>query len=188
MEEREEPSGGETIEFSPSEMLEYVDVIQKYSGIRPRTYWCEFPFYTVINGFRQQYRLGYRPEDLAHLDTIEQKAWKKHQAHLNRLERFPIEKAEYYLRLKEAHGVSTVRGLAKITGEDWSHIARILRTLELSQSIKDYLKENKKDPEIMKFFNIRRLTDIVRQGEERLQVARFSEYMEQFKESCLLVR
>ena len=29
-------------------------------------------------------------------------------------ERFPLDKAEYYLRLKEAHGINSVRGLAKI--------------------------------------------------------------------------
>ena len=97
------------------------------AGINPQNWdapniLVEFPYYTVIIDARQKYCLGYRPEDLAHIDTIEQKVWKKHEAHLNRLEQFPLEKAEYYLRLKEAHGVSSVRGLSTISGEDWSYI------------------------------------------------------------------
>ena len=72
-------SGGETIEFSPPEMLEFIKKIQRYATTPPRTYWCEFPFYIVINDFKQQYRLGYRPEDLAHIDTIKKRIWNKLQ-------------------------------------------------------------------------------------------------------------
>jgi hypothetical protein len=175
-------------EFTPSEMLAYVRYIERYSKIRPRTFWCEFPFYTVITAARQKYCLGYRPEDLAHLETIEQKAWKKHQAHLIRLEQFPLEKAEYYLRLKEAHGINSVRGLSRITGEDWSYIARILKTLDLPESVKNFLKSNKKNSTVIKFFHLRRLLDILRQGEERLQLARFQEFMVDFQESSVMGR
>ena len=167
-------------------MLEYVRYVQRHEKIRPRTYWCEFPYYTVITGARQKYCLGYRPEDLAHIDTIEQKIWKKHQAHLNRLEQFPLEKAEYYLRLKEAHGINSVRGLSRITGEDWSYIAKILKTLALPQSIKDFLKIRKDDHAVIRFFHLRVLLDIARQGEERLQLARFKEFLDKFQESDLL--
>ena len=109
--------------FPRSEMLNYLSYIRRSATIQPRTYWFFIPFYTIINKAKQRFNFGYRPEDLADLDTIEQKAWRKHQAHLNRLERFPLEKAEYYLKLKEAHGINSVRGLAAITGEDWSYIA-----------------------------------------------------------------
>ena len=179
-------SGGETIEFSSSEMLEYIRYIQRYATIPTRTYWCEFPFYTVINNFKQQYRLGYRPEDLFHIETIEQKVWEKHLVHLNRLEKFPLNKAEYYLRLKESHGVNSVRGLSKITGEDWSYIARILRTLDLPEAIKGFLKSNKDNSSIIQFFHLRRLLDIVRQREERLQIARFRELMEECEERKII--
>lgn len=163
-------------------MLQYVRYIQRYVTVRPRTYWCEFPFYTVINDARQKYCLGYRPEDLSHIDIIEQKAWKKHQTHLNRLEQFPLDKAEYYLRLKEAHGVNSVRGLSGITGENWSYIARVLKTLTLPELVKNFLENNKNNPDIIKFFHLRRLLDIARQSEERLQLARFQELLEDFHE------
>jgi len=176
---REDISDGETIEFPPSEMLEYIRYIRQYASTSPRTYWCEFPYYIVIKNAKQHFCLGYRPEDLSDIETIEQKTWEKHQSYLNRLERFPLDKAEYYLRLKEVHGVHSVRGLAQITGEDWSCIARILRILELPDSIKDFLKDNREDPLIVKLFSLRKLLDIIRQGEERLQMARFSELMEE---------
>jgi len=175
-------SDAESMEFSPSEMLKYINFVQKYASIRPRTYWLDVPFYTAIKGFRQYFRFGCRPEDLAHIDTIEQKVWKKHQSFLNRLDRFPLDKAEYYLRIKEAYGINSIRGLAKMIGEDWSCISRILKTLSLSEPIKAFLRENKDDPALVKFFNLRRHLDIARQGEERLQLARFRELLELFED------
>ncbi|MCD4779535.1 MAG: RHS repeat-associated core domain-containing protein [Candidatus Omnitrophica bacterium] len=35
-----------------------------------------------------------------------------------------------------------VRGLSKITGEDWSYISKLLRTLKLPEQVKEFLKEN----------------------------------------------
>ena len=169
----------------PSEMAHFTKYLQRYANVQPRTYWWEFPFYTIIRSFRQKFCLGERPEDLDHIATIEQRTWEKHLTHLNRLERFPLDKAEYYLRLKESHGVNSVRGLAKITGEDWSYIAKIIRTLDLPDSIKDFLRNNKSDPAILQFFHLRKLLDIVRQGEERQQLIRFREMVEELEEKRL---
>jgi len=136
----------EKIEFSHQEMLAYIQYVLKYSKVQPRTYWTEFPFYIIINSHKQQFRMGTRPEDLACIDRIVQKSLKRHHAYLSRLERFPLDKAEYYLRLKETHAVNTVRGLSKITGEDWSYIARILRVTALASPIKKFLQSNKENP------------------------------------------
>lgn len=181
-------SDGESMEFSPSEMLKFINYIQKYAAIRPRTYWIDIPFYTTINGFKQHFRFGCRPEDLAHINTIEQKSWEKHRSYLNRLDRFPLDKAEYYLRIKEVYGINSIRGLAKMIGEDWSCISRALKTLDLSEPIKAFLRENKDDPAIVRFFSLRRYLNIVQQGEERLQLARFKEYIEEFEEKSFLVK
>ncbi|MFH1691295.1 MAG: hypothetical protein ABIC68_01800 [Candidatus Omnitrophota bacterium] len=115
------------------------------------------------------------------MGILQQKVWKRHQSHLNRLSRFPLDKAEYYQRLKEVHTVNTVRGLSKITGEDWSYIAKILRVLVLPEAIKDFLRNNKNNSTIVKLFTLSRLLDIVRQGEETLQMVRFREVMEEFE-------
>jgi len=174
-------SGGE-ICVDPPGMVNFTKYLQKYADIQPRTYWWEFPFYTIIRSFRQKFCLGNRPEYLDRIATIEKRTWEKHLAHLNRLERFPLDKAEYYLRLKESHGVNSIRALAKITGEDWSYIAKIIRTLDLPESIKEFLRSNKSDSGILQFFHLRRLLDIVRQDEERLQLSRFRELMQELEE------
>jgi hypothetical protein len=166
-------------------MADFMRYLQRFADIQPRTYWYEIPFYRVIRNARQRFCLGNRPKDLDHLITIEKRSWERHLAHLNRLERFPLDKAEYYIRLKETYGVNSVRGLGKITGEDWSYIAKILRTLELSEPIKDFLRNNKNDPAVLQFFHLRKLLDIVRQGEERLQLSRFRELMQEFEENKL---
>ena len=161
---------GEAVEFAPIEMLEFIKHLQRDSVIAPRTYVCEFPFFIVIDNFKRIFCLGARPEDLADIDTINKMVWKKHRYYLYRLAQFPLDKAEYYQRLKEVHAVNTVRGLSEITGENWSYIAKILRLLDLSESIKDFLRNHKSDPTIIKLFTLRRLLDIVRQGEEQLQL------------------
>jgi len=167
-------------------MLEYISYIRQHSTIFPRTYWCEFPFYFAMENHKKRFHFGYRPEDLAHIDTINQRALKKHQVYLNRLDRFPLDKAELCLRLKEAHGVNTVRGLSEITGEDWSYIAKVLRLLDLPEQIKDFLRNNKNDPAIVKLFNLARLLDIVRQGEEGVPLVKFREYLEKFGQTYIM--
>ena len=160
-------------------MLRFMRYIRKYSNVRPRTFWCEFSFFTVMTNARQKFCLGTRPEDLAHIDTIDKRSWERHAAYLERLEKFPLDKAEYYIRMKETYGVNTVRGLAEITGEDWSAIAKLIRTLDLVDPIKDFLRNNKNDPGIVQFFHLRRLLEIVRQGDEREQLIRFREMIQE---------
>lgn len=128
-----------------SEMAHFTKYLQKYANIQPRTYWWEFPFYTVIRSLRQKFCLGERPEDLDCITTIEKRGWERHLTYLKRLERFPLDKAEYYLRLKESQGVNSIRGLAKITGEDWSYIAKIIKTIDLPDPIKDFLRRDRGD-------------------------------------------
>jgi hypothetical protein len=71
---------------------------------------------------------GERPADLQDVQTIDERIWEKHQRYLRRIEDFPLKKAAYYRSLQESTGVKSVRGLSEITGEDWSYIARILKT------------------------------------------------------------
>jgi hypothetical protein len=171
----------EVIEFDPTEMIEFIRHLQRSPFVMPRTYVSEFPFFIVIDNFKRTFCLGARPEDLVDIDTINKRIWKKHSYYLYRLAQFPLDKAEYYQRLKEVHAVNTVRGLSEITGEDWSYIAKVLRIMVLPESIKEFLRNNKNNPRIIHFFNLRRLLDIVRQRDEELQLGRFREFMEEFE-------
>ncbi len=49
--------------------------------------------------------------------------------------------------------------------------------MTLAQPIREYLNSHKDNPQIVKFFHLRRLIEIVRQGEERLQLACFRELL-----------
>ncbi len=122
---------------------------------------------------------GEQPPELSDTETIDQKVWKKHQVHLKRLENHPLKKAEYYRQLKESTGVSSVRGLAEITGEDWSYIAKVFRILELPKGIRDFLISNS-SPDIVKNFNLRCLLELVHLNDENLQYSRFREILNNF--------
>lgn len=136
------------------------------------------PFYSIFNQRRQQIVFGERPEDLQGVQTIDKRIWEKHQTYLSRIESYPLKKAVYYRNLQESTGVKSVRGLSEITGEDWSHIARVLKTLELPEFIQSYLKENQR-PEVVKRFHLRGLLELVRLSEEHLQMSRFREMLDE---------
>ena len=74
----------------------------------------------------------------------------------------------------ESTGASSIRHLAEITGEDWSYLAKLLRTLDLPQGIRDFLTKNPL-PEIVKYFHLRRLSELVRINDEDRQMSRFRE-------------
>ena len=126
-----------------------------------RIFQFEQSFYNTIKQRRLQFCFGQRPDDLLDVQTINQKIWQKHQAYLKRLENLPLKKAEYYQNLQESNGAKSVRALSEITGEDWSYIARVLKTLELPESIQKFLNENQQ-PEVVKHFHLRRLLEITR--------------------------
>lgn len=143
-----------------------------------RTFEYSQPFYSVFEHRRQQFVFGERPEGLAEVETVDQKVLKKHRAYLARLENYPLKKAAYYRQLQESTGIKSVRGLSEITGEDWSYIARVLKTLELPVSIQGYLA-NHSEPEIIKQFHLRILVELVRLGDENTQLTRLREIIEE---------
>jgi len=145
-----------------------------------RTFEYSQPFYSIFEHRRQQFVFGERPEDLSEVETVDQKVWKKHRIYLARLENFPLKKAAYYRQLQESTGIKSVRGLSEITGEDWSYIARVLKTLELPVSIQEFLT-NHPEPEIMKHFHLRRLLEVVRIQDENSQLQRFGEILQEIK-------
>ena len=67
--------------------------------------------------------------------------------------------------------------MGQLTGEDWSKIAKLLRILDLPDAIKGYLRNHKDEPEIVEFFILNRLLDIVRSGNEREQLYQFRKMM-----------
>lgn len=119
---------------------------------------------------------GERTDSLSQVESIDLRAQEKHQTYLKRLHNFPLKKAILYRKLQESSGVKSVRGLSEITGEDWSYIARVLKTLELPEFIQNFLNQNQ-EPAIVKQFNLRRLLEIVHLSTETFQIRRFQEIL-----------
>ena len=135
-------------------------------------------FYSIFQQRRQQIVFGERPEDLAQAGTIDQRILEKHQTYLRRLENFPLKKAAYYRQIQDSTGIKSVRAIAEITGEDWSHIARVLKTLELPAPIQDFLNTHS-EPATLKHFHLRRLLELVRLKNEPHLFSKFREMLDE---------
>ena len=152
------------------------------SGVRIFKY-CT-AIYSIFERRRQQFVFGERPEALEDVGIPDQRDVEGYRTYLSRLENFPLKKAEYYRELQESTGIQSVRGLSEITGEDWSYIARVLRTLELPAPIRDYLQSHR-DPAVVTTFHLRRLTELVRLGDEDIQFARFRKMLDEINSNAL---
>jgi len=89
------------------------------------------PFYSIVKNRSKTFIFGKRPDDLIDTETISIQVMEKHRVYLERLENSPIKKAAYYQQLKESTNAKSSRALSEITGEDWSYIAKVLKTLQL---------------------------------------------------------
>jgi len=63
----------------------------------------------------------------------------------------------------ERQDLKTVRAVARITGEDWSRVAKVLKILELPAPVLDYLRTHD-SIEISGTFTERRLRELVALG------------------------
>ena len=151
---------------------------QNASDALNRIFVYEQPFYSIFQHRRRQIVFGERPEGITEAGTIDQRIWEKHQTYLQRLENFPLKKAAYYHQLQESTDIKSVRGLSEITGEDWSYIAKVLRTLELPAPIQEFLNTHR-EPDTVKHFHLRILLELVRLEEESSQLARFREIIDE---------
>ena len=171
--------------LAPLRQRRYGSLLQRpvnASGVRIFKY-CT-PIYSTFDRRRQQFVFGERPEVLADCGIPDERDMEGYRTYLTRLENFPLKKAEYYRGLQESTGIQSVRGLSEITGEDWSSIARVLRTLELPTPIRDYL-QSRRDPAIVKTFHLRRLLELVRLDSEERQFFRFREMLDEINSDTL---
>lgn len=133
-------------------------------------------FYSIFNNRRQQIVFGERPNDLADVQSIDKRIWEKHQTYLKRIENFPLKKAAYYRNLQETTGTKSVRALSEMTGEDWSYIARVLKTLKLTEPIQLFFRENQQNA-VVRYFHLSRLLELVRIEGQDAQLAKFKDML-----------
>jgi hypothetical protein len=114
------------------------------------------PFFKRYNHRQVVFHLDHKPEVLG-VGGTSQRAWQTYQSYLGRVR--VVARADFYKRLMARHGCKSVRALARITGEDWSRIARILKILELPGPVLDYLRTHD-SPALVRCFNERCLHEL----------------------------
>ncbi len=114
------------------------------------------PFFKRYNHRQVVLHLDYKPELLGG-GGVSQRAWQTYQSYLGRVR--VVARADFYKRLMARHGCTSVRALARITGEDWSRICRVLKILELPGPVLDYLRTHD-SPDLVRTFTEKRLHDL----------------------------
>ena len=76
----------------------------------------------------------------------------------------------------ERQGLKTVRAVARVTGEDWSRIAKVLKILELPDPVLEYLRTHD-TPAVVGYFTESRLRELVASKDSRLIGNRFQEML-----------
>ena len=139
------------------EYLQAADQVGPASDPVYRTLSVQSPFFTRYEARQAILELGARPDSLR-AATVDQRAWKGYQAYLSRIR--PVDRADFYERLKEREGCKSLRALARITGEDWSRVARALKVLELPSPVLDYLRTHDSQ-QLSGYFSERRLRQLL---------------------------
>lgn len=89
---------------------------------------------------------------------------RQYQSYLDRVR--PVARAEFYRRLMERQGLKSTRVVARVTGEDRSRVARVLKILELPEPVLQYLRSHD-SPAIVGYFTEKKLRELVALGEHR---------------------
>jgi hypothetical protein len=82
----------------------------------------------------------------------------------------------------ERRGLKTVRAVARVTGEDWSRIAKVLKILELPEPVLEYLRTHD-SPEVVNCFTEGRLRKLVALKKDPLIWNRFRALLEEIGKS-----
>ena len=133
------------------------------------------PFFKRYNNRKVVFHLDHKPEVLGDGGT-RQRAWQTYQSYLGRVR--VVARADFYKRLMARHGCKSVRALARITGEDWSRIARILKILELPAPVLDYLRTHD-SPALVRCFTEKRLHELRDIGDPDMIWDRFRTLLKQ---------
>jgi hypothetical protein len=122
---------------------------------------------------RRNRRLVLSPKPIELPDgPVDHRTWRRYQSYLSRVR--PVARAEFYKRLMERQGLKTTRAVARVTGEDHSRIARVLKILELPEPVLEYLRAHD-TPAVVGYFTEGRLRELVGLKDPRRIWQRFQE-------------
>lgn len=152
------------------------------SGKRPsppsRTLPARTEYYSRHERRHRVLELSSKPKELPE-GPVDQRAWQQYQSYLSRVR--PVARAEFYKRLMERQGLKTTRAVARVTGEDHSRVARVLKILGLPEPVLDYLRTHD-SPTVVTYFTEKRLRDLVAIQDPRRIWRQFQEMLRELDE------
>ena len=89
------------------------------------------------------------------------------------------------MRLLKRQGCKSLRALARMTGEDWSRVARALKVLELPAPVLDYLRRAE-SPRLTSYFSERRLRQLLTLQDPKKIWTRFERLLKQLSTKTMM--
>lgn len=114
--------------------------------------------------------LGEKPQALKHLGSIHEAVWEQYDNYTKRIT--PLERAEFYRRLMDEKRLKSMCALARSVGKDEAAIRKYMNLLKLPDPIQQFLREHR-TPEYVRYFNERRLRELLKLRDPRLAWRRF---------------
>ena len=112
-------------------------------------------YFTVYMGRRRALVTGEAPAGLPAGRPPQERTWR---ACRNRMNEEPAwERADRYRRLMEEKGYPSICALARAIGQDHSRLARVLKVLDLPESVLAALREHAGDVRVQAYFTEKRL-------------------------------
>jgi len=127
-------------------------------------------YFTVYEYGRRILLSGQLPPELDGQRGIKARTWRAYHRRMAQMP--PWERAERYQQMIAQLGFQSIRALARATGEDHSRMARILKVLELPESVLAVLRAHAGHANIRAHFTERRLRELVRQNQREVTILR----------------
>jgi len=118
-------------------------------------------YYTLSNSANIQFLAGTRPKHLGGGKMADQKQTRKYEAYQKRLEQSPLVLAMNYQNEMKTLGCKSIRQYARITGNDFSIVAKYLRILSLPKNIIKFLSSNQ-TPNVLRICSLRYLDKLTK--------------------------
>ncbi|MFQ5889155.1 MAG: hypothetical protein ACE5JR_03775 [Gemmatimonadota bacterium] len=116
-------------------------------------------YFAVYRNRRRALISGEAPQGAGAGRPMQAREWRAYQNLMNGEP--PWERAERYRRMMAENGHRSIRALARVTGDDHSRIARVLKVLDLPEGVLAALREHSANARVRGHFTEKRLRQMV---------------------------
>ncbi|MBI2820186.1 MAG: hypothetical protein HYX73_09425 [Acidobacteria bacterium] len=127
-------------------------------------------YFAVYQRRRRRLVSGEAPKRVNGNRPMHAREWRAYQNRMN--DEPACERAERYRRMIQDNGYHSIRALARDIGEDHSRIARVLKVLDLPESILAALRDHSEDVRVRAHFTEKRLRQMVMKSRSEAAILR----------------